>query len=457
MRPWRSVVVPFVSIAATFAVISCVASASARPASSAATVWGREGHRITARIAETFLTPAAKAAIEELIPGDRISDTSIAMWADDFKNTADGAHTKPWHYVDIPVLPHVEPSFNPSRDCEDGDCVITQVNNQRQILANRNQPPSARQAALRFLVHLVGDLHQPLHCAERNHDRGGNEVDVIFFGERTNLHSVWDGGLLRRMLGNESALDFADDLAGEITSQEKDEWSRGTTEEWALESHEAAVRTAYVLPQGHIPRLRRPYQEQCEDVVERQLKKGGVRLASILNAALAAPTPGPGPITADGASEARTTARTSRATTIILVRHAEKASTDDIDPPLSDAGFARAKTLARVLDTSGVSAVYATEFRRTQQTVGPLAERRGLTVTKIASSDTPRLVSDIRSQHAGQVVLVAGHSNTIPQIIQALGGGAVAPIDESDFGNMFIVTASGSSATVVKLRYGMIE
>jgi hypothetical protein len=130
----------------------------------------------------------------------------------------------------------------------------------------------------------VGDLHQPLHC-EDNDDRGGNDVAVLYRKAHTNLHAVWDSGLLRSMAGEDQLLAA---LVEAITADEAAAWSAGTVEEWTNESFQAARTTVYGLlppaPKGQTVPLGEWYAQMAEPVVEQQLEKAGVRLAAILNA-----------------------------------------------------------------------------------------------------------------------------------------------------------------------------
>lgn len=149
----------------------------------------------------------------------------------------------------------------------------------------------------------------------------------------------------------------------------------------------------------------------------------------------------------------------SPVTTVLIVRHAEKGTTPPNDPPLTTepngGGAARAQALARVAADANVRAVYATEFARTQQTVQPLATQLGLSVTQLNAGDTDALVNHILSNHRGETVLVAGHSNTVPQIIDKLQGGQVTPVAETEFDKLFVVTVyRWRRAKVVQLRYG---
>jgi len=143
-------------------------------------------------------------------------------------------------------------------------------------------------------------------------------------------------------------------------------------------------------------------------------------------------------------------------TTVILVRHAEKnIEPGNPNPDLSQAGQERAQELVRILGNAGVTALYATQYGRTRQTVQPLANRLSLPVTQIDSNNTDELIRQISTNNRGGVVFVAGHNNTVPAIIAALGGGSFPVIPENEFDNMFIVTIYRfGKAKVVKLRFG---
>jgi hypothetical protein len=151
--------------------------------------WGGMGHQIVALIAENHLTPEAKAGIRELIGNANIADAEIASWADEVRRQR--SETAPWHYVNIPVE---AAGFDRVRDGNNGDNVIDAIQKQSAILADKSASKAARAEALKFLVHFVGDIHQPLHCADRNGDAGGNTRLVFYPDERfaVSLHSVWD-------------------------------------------------------------------------------------------------------------------------------------------------------------------------------------------------------------------------------------------------------------------------
>ena len=149
----------------------------------------------------------------------------------------------------------------------------------------------------------------------------------------------------------------------------------------------------------------------------------------------------------------------SSVTTVILVRHAEKAVSGPMagDVPLSEAGLQRAAELARVLGDAGIRAIYATPYERTRKTVAPLAAKLGLQPIEIAAGKdyADQMAKRIREKNAGQTVLVVGHSNTTPDLMRKLGVNAVHDIAESEYDNLYIVTVMGTTPPeLVKLHYG---
>jgi len=244
---------------------------------------GRRRHQIVALIAEERLPPEAKAAIHELLGDDvDISDAEIASWADNIRR--EKRATAPWHYVDIPTT---QPSYDAERDGNHGNNVIDAMNRFEKVLGDKTRPKEERAEALKYLVHFVGDVHQPLHCAERNADRGGNERLVFFLDKpkAINLHLVWDTQILLKIKGTTRILDYALSLNAKITPEQAAEWEKGTPEDWANESHDVAVNSVYknVPEDGDPPKIDQVYR--CEPVVELQLERAGVRLAEILNRA----------------------------------------------------------------------------------------------------------------------------------------------------------------------------
>lgn len=262
-----------------------LACAVARPACP----WGDNGHIAVAKIADHFLTAQARAAIKELLPQNHIYDRSIAVFADAYKHTPAGEHTRAWHYVDIPLD---ATAYDPARDCRNDNCVVVQLPLQRAVLRDRTKPLAERQLALKLVVHFVGDVHQPLHCAERNHDAGGNEVAVRLRDQHgiRNLHSVWDNDLLDELLEGKDPEEWGAAQSAQIAPAERTASAAEMDPmQWALEGHTLAVDFAYAGVPEKSPSpasLNAKYITAAREVVARQLRKGGVRLAQALNADL---------------------------------------------------------------------------------------------------------------------------------------------------------------------------
>jgi hypothetical protein len=262
-----------------------------------ARAWGPEGHAIIAEIAEARLTPAALAAIGKLLQpeGHRHLD-EIASWADAWHQ--DHPETGSWHFVNIPLD---AAGYEPARDCRDGDCVVEQLRHFAEILGNRAAVPGDRLQALKFVVHLAGDLHQPLHCTNHG-DRGGNDVPLRYRDADTNLHAVWDLGIIEAALGVQLGPNYAPDLAA--TQAEADALRPAITPDtaaawapiglaasgldraiiaWADEAHGLGQRAYADLPEPREPGWDAAYQQQEWPVIETQLERAGVRLAELLN------------------------------------------------------------------------------------------------------------------------------------------------------------------------------
>jgi hypothetical protein len=245
-----------------------------------ALAWGRMAHRASTRLAETRLTVKARVQIRELLePGESLADAST--WADENSQNIPGSSA--WHFVNVPIS---AASYS-SRDCHD-NCVVSRFDEFRRILADPHAPKPRRRMALRFVVHLVEDAHQPMHVGDRR-DRGGNNLQLQFFhDEFTNLHQVWDSGLLRNGYRNEREL--VDDLIDMARKPESRGWMTGRIEDWVNESLEAA-RQAYRIPGSKEllysgMRIGRDYQEANLPLALQRLSQAGVRLSLVLNACL---------------------------------------------------------------------------------------------------------------------------------------------------------------------------
>jgi hypothetical protein len=191
--------------------------------------------------------------------------------------------------VDIPVDGN-DNVFNDARDGQGGNNVIDAINRFIPIMADTTKPMNDRQEALKFVIHFVGDLHQPLHCADRNGDKGGNARLVFLLDQprAMNLHSVWDSGILHISMGNTPVLVYASGLDARISAAQAAQWAKGTPEDWANEAHKLAAEDVYknVPADGPPPKLDQDYVDANQKVIDQQLQRGGVRLAMVLNANL---------------------------------------------------------------------------------------------------------------------------------------------------------------------------
>jgi nuclease S1 len=233
--------------------------------------WGNAGHRIIAQIAQDNLTAKARKEVSKLLPSS--SMVSDSTWADIQRVT--NPKTRRWHFVDIPLNAD---SYDPNASYADSDCIVAKIDYFTKVLSGRSSSAD-RTEALRFLIHLVGDIHDPMHCVDNN-DAGGNKVKLTFFGDSTNLHSVWDSGIIERSIkGKESY--YAKSLESKFEGQKSALLKGGTPQDWAWESHAVAVYSAYSLPPGKV--LSEYYFQTNAPVVDAQLFAAGIRLAALLN------------------------------------------------------------------------------------------------------------------------------------------------------------------------------
>jgi hypothetical protein len=260
-----------------FPVLALLASLSgAGPAHA----WGEKGHRIVGELAQRQLTAPARAEVARLLAGEpEPTLAGIAYWADELrKHDADrGPRTERWHFVNLPA----GCGFDAARDCRDGNCVVAAIAAQYAILADRTRSDAARREALKFLVHLVGDVHQPLHAGHRD-DLGGNRFQVNVEGEGSNLHQVWDVHVLRVRRGDAAAQARALSALPPLPAEHA---ALADVARWAGES--CAIVEApgfYPAKPGTLPA---GYLARQQPVAERRLRQAAARLADLLDQALA--------------------------------------------------------------------------------------------------------------------------------------------------------------------------
>ena len=233
-----------------------------------AMAWGPRGHQVIANLAAAQLTPKARAAVDRILalePGQTLA--SISTWADENREPATAA----WHYVNFPKA---SCTYDPQRDCPDGNCVVAAIDRQMEILASA-APDEVKLPALKYLVHFVADVHQPLHAGYAE-DRGGNSYQVQAFGAGSNLHAVWDLGLIFNL--NMTAEKWSAKLRPATPPAQSLDLNA---------SHAAEESCKVVNMSGFYPgrTVGREYLERFTPVLEQRIVLAGARLAGLLNQA----------------------------------------------------------------------------------------------------------------------------------------------------------------------------
>lgn len=248
---------------------------------SSAFAWGPRGHRIVAELAAAQLTPQATAEVRKLLAlRDARELRDVANWADNLRDIDPALYrrTRRLHFVNFHSS---DCNYDPPRDCRNGECAIAAIDKYSRVLANRAAPPQARAEALAFVVHFVGDIHQPLH-ADYRHDAGGNDFQVRWQsdgGERgTNLHRVWDSLLL------DSTALTAEEYARKLEAERTRIATGGTPAEWAEEGCRLD-RDGGIYPASHV--IDQAYVDRELPVAEQRLRQAAARLAALLNRDLA--------------------------------------------------------------------------------------------------------------------------------------------------------------------------
>ena len=267
------------TLVSTLALAAAVTAASLAPAPAHA--WGAQGHRLVAFLAWGDMSAPARAEAERLLalePGATLP--GISTWADELRGTDPdlGRRSAPWHYVNIG---EDGCHYHAADACPDGDCVVGAIQEQSRILADHSRPGPERLQALKFVVHFVGDVHQPLH-AGYGHDKGGNTFQVNMDGKGSNLHRLWDSGLLntRGLVDDEyqARLGLLPLVVHDRPALPP------AAPQWAEQSCSVAVSEGF-YPDG--PQVGAQYVERWRPVAEEQLRRAGIELARLLDATLA--------------------------------------------------------------------------------------------------------------------------------------------------------------------------
>lgn len=233
--------------------------------------WGQVGHRVTGAIAEQYLTPQAQLAIKQLLVNEDLAEAST--YADEMRADPSEFWQKtanPWHYVNV----YDGKKYSDVAPPPEGNAV-TALELFTKQLKSKQTSLAKKQLALRFIVHIIGDLHQPFH-AGNGLDRGGNDVKLKFFWEDSNLHRVWDSGLIDRQ--QLSYTEWSNILSRKITEQQAQNWKELDPKVWVAES---AKLRANLYPEQD--KLSWDYQFQNLPIVKQRLQMAGVRIAAYLN------------------------------------------------------------------------------------------------------------------------------------------------------------------------------
>ena len=233
-------------------------------------IWGPTGHRTVGKIAEKHLNKKVKCEIEKLLNGESLA--FVSTYADEIKSDRSFSEFYTWHYVNFPF----DTDYNNSKKNPKGD-LITGIATCVKILKDKNSKQKEKVFYLKMLVHLIGDLHQPLHVG-RSEDKGGNTIQVQWFNKGTNLHRVWDTDMIEEW--NMSYIELADN-SKDLTKKEIDFFQKGDVLDWIYDSQKLAKQVYQSAESGE--KLRYRYSYDHFGTVRIQLQKAGLRLAKLLN------------------------------------------------------------------------------------------------------------------------------------------------------------------------------
>jgi hypothetical protein len=232
--------------------------------------WGSRGHQIIARIADQRLSSRARKGVTDLLGGQSLEAAST--WADLNRSP------QTFHFVSIPFG---SKGYERGRDCPQDNCLIEKIKHYRDILQDPKESTPRRAEALKYVLHFIGDLHQPLHCADNN-DANGNRFKVIFDKKPSNLHKVWDTDMIE--IAGLTAEQYSRQLGNTRNVEQSSlSISRGTIVDWALESQSFARRAYDQAREQSGQDFVNDYYKWNKQTVDGQLYRAGVRLASILN------------------------------------------------------------------------------------------------------------------------------------------------------------------------------
>lgn len=254
--------------------------------------WSKQGHQLVGSLAESDLTPTARAEVARLLAGEPDPTLAgVSTWADEMRAesrrgaNALGERSTRWHYVNFPDKGC---QYDAGRDCPDGNCVIGAITAQAAILADERRSDEDRRNALKFVVHFVGDAHQPMHAGLAS-DRGGNNFQLNYRGkgapegQGTNLHGTWDYWLLQSA-GLDNAA-YLDKLRQQPLARDTSFGVASPALEWTMESC-ALIASEAIYPSTRRRNITDDYLDKHRPTAERRVRQAGARLAALLNGAL---------------------------------------------------------------------------------------------------------------------------------------------------------------------------
>ncbi|MCC9136777.1 S1/P1 nuclease [Pontibacter silvestris] len=236
--------------------------------------WGVDGHRAIGRMAEQHLSWKAKKAVKKLLGNESLA--MVSTWADEIRPEAQYLYTAPWHYVNAPSGLTYEQFSASITSAESANAYTALV----QLIEDMKNPAKSKEEkafALKFIVHIIGDIHQPMH-AGHSEDQGGNKTKVTLRGKETNLHSVWDSGVIEatRMTYSEMAEEYNYACKNQVRV-----WQRDDMMLWLFESYQISDKLYKEVAEN--PELGYAYTRSHRDIVKERMQLAGIRLAGILN------------------------------------------------------------------------------------------------------------------------------------------------------------------------------
>ncbi len=232
--------------------------------------WAKTGHRVIGEVAENYLNRKTKRAINSLLDGQSLA--LVANFADEIKADRSFSKFGPWHYVNFPA----DKKYGDVTPSKYGD-LVAGIAHCTSVIKDKKSSRADKVFYLKLLIHLVGDLHQPMH-AGKSEDKGGNDIQVQWFNKGSNLHRVWDSGIINSF--GMSYTELANTMP-KLSKKQCREIQKGTIVDWIQESKLLANEIYSFTPSG--AKLKYKYTYKYTSVVRSQLQKGGIRLAQVLN------------------------------------------------------------------------------------------------------------------------------------------------------------------------------